>query len=202
MAATCWNCEGQVPEGARFCPHCANSQVDGTASPLFVVDTVTGLFNHDFLQALSDQEANRAGRYHRPLSVLVAEVDHAEFISDELKSHQLAGLVRQLGQVLVGAVRDTDTVCAMTGNNPPRFGVVLPETEYEGALNAADKIRRAVASHDFETEGQWSRLTMSCGTATMHHERMGREDLLATAIQALEAGRQAGPNRTHAVSPL
>jgi diguanylate cyclase (GGDEF)-like protein len=200
--AACWNCEGQVPEGARFCPHCANSQVDGTASPLFVVDPVTGLFNQDFLQALSDQEANRAGRYHRPLSVLVGEVDHAEFISDDLMGHQLADLLRQIGQVLVGAVRDTDTVCAMTGQSPPRFGVVLPETEYEGALNAADKIRRAVASHEFETAGQWSRLTMSCGTATMHQERMGKEDLLARAGSALEEGRAAGPNRTHAVSPL
>lgn len=200
--AACWNCEGQVPQGARFCPHCANSQVDGSASPLFVVDTVTGLFNQDFLQALSDQETNRANRYHRPLSVLVAEVDHAEFINDDLKSHQLAELLRQLGQVLVSAVRDTDTVCAMSGLTPPRYGVVLPETEYEGALNAADKIRRAVASHEFETAGQWSRLTMSCGTATMHHERMGREDLLATAGAVLESGRAAGPNRTHAVSPL
>jgi diguanylate cyclase (GGDEF)-like protein len=200
--ATCWNCEGQVPEGVRYCPHCANSQVDGSASPLFIVDPVTGLFNQDFLQALSDQETNRAGRYHRPLSLLVAEVDHAEFINDDLRSPEVADLLRQLGAVLVGAVRDTDTVCAMPGSSPPRFGVVLPETDYEGALNAADKIRRAVASHEFETAGQWSRLTMSCGTATIHHERIGKEDLLATALAALDAGRAAGPNRTHAVSPL
>jgi diguanylate cyclase (GGDEF)-like protein len=90
----------------------------------------------------------------------------------------------------------------MAGESPPRFGVVLPETEYEGALNAADKIRRTIASHDFEVGDQWSRLTMSCGTATMHQERIEREDLLRIAVQALEAGRAAGPNRTHAVSPL
>ena len=197
----CWNCEGQVAEGSRYCPHCAHSQLDRSSSPLFIVDTITGLFNQDFLQALADQEVNRANRYHRPLSVLVSEVDHADFISDDLQGG-LGELLRQLGKVIASAVRDTDTVCAMAGDAPPRFGVVLPETDYEGALNAADKIRRTVASHDFEIGGQWNRLTMSCGTATMRQERIGREDLLATALQALEAGRAAGPNRTHAVSPL
>ena len=200
--AICRNCEGQVPEGARYCPHCAQSQVDHLSSPLFIIDTVTGLFNSDFLQALADQEANRAGRYHRPLSLLVCEVDHAEFIHHDLDVHRLTELVRQLGKVVAEAVRDTDTVCAIAGQDTPRFGVVLPETNYEGALNAADKIRRMVASHDFELGGEWSRLTMSCGTATLHDERMGREDLLAIAVQALEAGRPAGPNRTHAISPL
>ena len=197
----CWNCETPVPEGARYCPNCAHSQDDRRASPLFVVDTVTGLFNHDFLQALSDQEMNRAGRYKRPLSVIVCELDHADAITAELGDH-LGRLRRELGKVLAAAIRDTDTVCAMSDEPVPRYGVVLPETDYEGALNAADKIRRTVAAHDFASGGQWTRLTVSCGAATVHEARMGREDLLVTAAEALEAGRASGPNRTHAVSPL
>lgn len=199
--APCWNCESPVPEGARYCPSCAHSQDDRRASPLFIVDTVTGLFNQDFLQALSDQEMNRAGRYKRPLSVIVCELDHAEAIGGELGDDLLL-LRRELGKVLAGAIRDTDTVCAMSDETVPRYGVVLPETDYEGALNAADKIRRTIAAHEFESGGQWTRLTMSCGAATVHQDRMGHEDLLVTARDALEAGRTAGPNRTHAVSPL
>lgn len=191
-----------MPEGARYCPSCAQSQEAGRASPLFIVDTVTGLFNQDFLQALSDQEMNRAGRYKRPLSVIVCELDHADDIGGELSAEQLDLLRRELGKVLAAAIRDTDTVCAMSEEVVPRYGVVMPETDYEGALNAADKIRRTVAAHEFESGGQWTRLTVSCGAATVHQERMGHEDLLVTAREALEAGRAAGPNRTHAVSPL
>ncbi len=191
-----------MPEGARYCPQCAHSQDDHRASPLFIVDTVTGLFNQDFLRALSDQEMNRASRYRRPLAAIVCELDHADAISTELDQQQLGLLRRELGKVVAGAIRDTDTVCAMSDEAMPRYGVVLPETDYEGALNAADKIRRSVAAHEFESGGQWTRLTVSCGAATVHQERMGREDLLATASQALDAGRAAGPNRTHAVSPL
>jgi len=191
-----------VPEGGRYCPSCAQSQEAGRASPLFIVDTVTGLFNQDFLQALSDQEMNRAGRYKRPLSVIVCELDHADDIGGELNAAQLDLLRRELGKVLAAAIRDTDTVCAMSEEVVPRYGVVMPETDYEGALNAADKIRRTVAAHEFESGGQWTRLTVSCGAATVHQDRMGHEDLLVTAREALEAGRAAGPNRTHAVSPL
>lgn len=198
----CWSCEGQTPEGAKYCPHCAHSQADHRSSPLFIVDSTTGLFNGDFLKALADQEANRAHRYHRPLGVLVCQVDHADFIHQELGGQVLAGLLRELGEVLVGAVRDTDTVCFMAWEGPPRFGVVLPETDYEGALQASEKVRRSVAAHEFEGGAHWNQLTVSCGVATVNHERMGREDLLAVAVKALEAGVAAGPNRTHAVSQL
>ncbi|HEX6489569.1 MAG TPA: diguanylate cyclase [Candidatus Dormibacteraeota bacterium] len=200
--ASCWNCEANLPADARYCPHCAHSVDDRRSSPLFIVDTTTGLFNQDFLQALSDQEANRAGRYHRPLSVLVCELNHADVISRELSRTEMLQLRRELGKVLAAAIRDTDTVCAMDSEEEVLFGVVLPETDYEGALDAADKVRRTVAAHEFETSGAWNRLTVSCGAATVHHERMGHEDLLATAAQALIGGRAEGPNRTHAVSPL
>ena len=200
--AVCWNCASQVPDGARFCPNCAHSQGDRRTSPLFVVDSTTGLFNRDFLKALADQESNRAHRYHRPLALLVCQVDHAGYINQDLGPQLLSQLLRELGEVLVAAVRDTDTVCFIEGEGPPRFGVVLPETDYEGALNAADKIRRAVAAHEFEASAHWNHLTVSCGAATVNHERMGREDLLAVAGGALEHGLEAGPNRTHAVSPL
>src|SRR5438105_15793337 len=101
--APCWNCEGSVPEGARYCPHCAHSQDDRRSSPLFIVDTLTGLFNADFLHALSEQEMNRAGRYHRPLSVLVCELDHAGMITRELSPQQVSQVRRELGKVVAAA---------------------------------------------------------------------------------------------------
>jgi PleD family two-component response regulator len=110
--------------------------------------------------------------------------------------------VKELGEVLVSAVRDTDTVCYLQNEGAPRFGVVLPETDYDGALNAANKIRVTVAGHDFEGGAHGTRLTVRCGAATINHERMGRQDLLAVATTALEAGLAGGPNRTHAVSQL
>src|SRR3989442_6567421 len=194
-----------------YCPNCGHSQSDKTSSPLFgVVDPVTGIWNSQFINALVGQEANRAVRYHRPLSVLVVELDHAEHVHKELGHIQLEGLLREISERLGLAVRDTDTVAFLDADGPPHFAIVLPETNEQGATLAADKIRRGIASHDFSTGGNWQRITVSCGAATIGvmpapDEEAGlikrREEtgnLLPEADHAPAAGRSPGPNRTSA----
>ena len=194
----CWSCEAQLPDEAQFCMRCGHSQSDRNTSPIFVVDSNTELFNGVFVKAIIGQEVNRAVRYKRPLSVLVVEVDHAEHMHLDLGASQLNGLLKEIGQALQVAVRDTDTVAFLDAEGPPHYAIVLPETDAAGALLAADKIRRSVASHDFQTGGAWQRLTVSAGVATVAHERMAQQDMLADAHHARDAGRAAGqgPNRT------
>jgi diguanylate cyclase (GGDEF)-like protein len=207
--ATCWYCNSEVPETSQYCPSCGHSQTDRTSSPLFgVVDPTTGIWNSKFINALVGQEANRAVRYHRPLSVLVIELDHAEHIHKELEQIQIEGLLREVSERLGHAIRDTDTVAFLDVEGPPHYAIVLPETDANGAALAADKIRRSIATHDFSTSGNWRRITVSCGAATI--EALNRSDeeagllnrreytgnLLREAYQALEQGRSAGTNRT------
>lgn len=196
--AVCWSCEAQLPDGARYCMRCGHSQSDRNTSPIFVVDSTTELFNGVFAKAIMGQEVNRAVRYNRPLSALVVEVDHAEHLNHDLGASQLNGLLKEIGQALQEAVRDTDTVTFLDAEGPPHYGIVLPETDAAGALLAADKIRRSVASHDFQAGGTWQRLTVSVGLASVVHERMNQQDLLGEAQQALQTGRASGqgPNRT------
>ena len=206
---SCWYCNSELPDGAQYCPSCGHSQSDRTSSPLFgVVDPVTGIWNSQFINALIGQEANRAVRYHRALSVLVVELDHAEHIHKELAPIQIEALLREMSERLGQAIRDTDTVAFLDADGPPHFAIVLPETNDEGATLAADKIRRSIATHDFSTAGNWQRITVSCGAATIgvmsrNDEEAGvmnrREytgNLVREAYQALEAGRSAGTNRT------
>ncbi len=197
--AVCWSCEAQLPEGALFCLRCGHSQTDRTTSPIFVVDANTELFNGVFVKAMIGQEVNRAVRYKRPFSVLVVEVDHAEHLHHDLGLGQHNSLLKEIGQVLQHAVRDTDTVAFLDADGPPHYGIVLPETDVNGALLAADKIRRSVALHDFQAGGAWQRLTVSVGVASVSHERMNQQDLLGEAYQVMQAGMAAGqgPNRTY-----
>jgi diguanylate cyclase (GGDEF)-like protein len=205
---TCWYCGSDVPEGAQFCNACGHSQSDRSSSPLFgVVDPVTGIWNQKFSEALIGQEANRAIRYRRPLSVLVVELDHAEHIHNELGRTQVNALMSELAETLGRAIRDTDTLGFLEAERSPHFVIVLPETDQQGATLAADKIRRAIASHDFSTGGQWQRITVSCGAATIGvtpqvdeegvmNRREFTGNLLREAYYALEHGRAAGTNRT------
>ena len=189
-----------MPEGGDYCPACGHSQTQRNVSPIFVVDSTTELFNAVFLKAIIGQESNRAIRYKRPLSVLVVEVDHAEHMHNDLGFNQVNALLKELAGALVTAVRDTDTVGFLDSEGPPHFAIVLPETDANGSVLAADKVRRSVASHDFQAGGQWTRLTVSVGAATINLEKMGQQDLLHEAFVAVQAGRSAGqgPNRTFA----
>src|SRR2546428_8260794 len=105
---TCWYCSSEVPETSQYCPSCGHSQIDRTSSPLFgAVDPTTGIWNSKFVNALGGQEANRAVRYHRPLSVLVAELDNAEHIHKELEQIQVEPLLTQRPDRLSQAIPDT-----------------------------------------------------------------------------------------------
>lgn len=205
----CWYCSIEVPETSQYCPNCGHSQTDRTSSPLFgVVDPITGIWNSKFINALVGQEANRAVRYHRPLSVLVVELDHAEHIHKELESIQVEALLREMAERLGQSIRDTDTVAFLDADGPPRFAIVLPETDEQGAALAADKIRRSIASHDFGTSGAWNRITVSCGSASIDADYRPRDEaglvnrreytgnLLREAYRALDSGRSSGTNRT------
>ena len=207
--ASCWYCNSELPETSQYCPSCGHSQTDHSSSPLFgVVDPTTGIWNSKFINALVGQEANRAVRYHRPLSVLVVELDHAEHIHKELEHIQVESLLREISERLGQSIRDTDTVAFLDADGPPHFAIVLPETNDQGATLAADKIRRSIATHDFSTAGNWRRITVSCGAATigmlapnqgeagLMNRREYTGNLLREAYQALEAGRSAGTNRT------
>jgi len=209
MADSCWHCGTALVDGAEYCHYCGHSQSDRSSSPLFgVIDPMTGILNAKFIGALIGQEANRAVRYHRPLSVLIVELDHAEHIHNDLGRSQLENLLRELAEALGHAVRDTDTVAFLDAEGPPHFAIVLPETDEQGAALAADKIRRSVASHDFSAGGAWTRITVSCGAATitvhvpteaeagMMTRREYPGNLLTDAYNALNSGRSSGTNRT------
>jgi diguanylate cyclase (GGDEF)-like protein len=205
---SCWYCGADLPAGAQYCNNCGHSQSDHHSSPLFgVVDPVTGVWNQKFAEALMGQEANRAIRYHRPLSVLVVELDHAEHIHNELSQTQVNALLAELADALGKAIRDTDTLGFLEAERSPHFVIILPETDQQGATLAADKIRRGIAAHDFSGDGGWQRITVSCGAATigivattdeagLMNRREYTGNLLREAYYALDHGRSSGTNRT------
>ena len=206
---SCWYCGSDLPPGVQYCHVCGHSQTERGSSPLYgVVDAITGIWNQKFVEALLGQEANRAVRYRRPLSVLVVELDHAEHIHNELGADQVNALLSELTDALSHAIRDTDTLGFLEAERSPHFVIILPETDQDGATLAADKIRRSIATHDFETGGGWRRITVSCGAATigvvpqqdleagMMNRREYTGNLLREAYRALDAGRSAGTNRT------
>jgi diguanylate cyclase (GGDEF)-like protein len=166
--------------------------------PLFVVEGLTSLFNVVFFESLLETELNRATRYGRDLSVIVAEIDTLPELEAAYGYEETSRLVREVGEIIAQAIREPDTVAAtnrVAALGTQRFLILLPETAEEGAFRTAEKIRSLVASNVFHTKDGPGVLTLSMGAVSTDHVQGVDANLLSKATQALIESHSIGKNR-------
>ncbi|MCB9561359.1 MAG: diguanylate cyclase [Kofleriaceae bacterium] len=140
-----------------------------------IIDGLTGAHNKRYFLEFLEREAARCARHHRPLSLLMFDIDHFKKIND---THgHLTGdyVLRELSKRLLGRVRREELLARYGGEE---FAAVLPETDHEGAMQFAEHIRRLVADEPFEYEGDRFPVTISVGVATT----VGAEEVEAVAF--------------------
>ena len=154
-------------------------------------DPLTQLHNRRSVLDVLSHEAGSFLRQGRPLSVILADVDHFKAINDKHGHHAGDTVLQAVAQVLTGTVRQMDHVARWGGEE---FLIVLPGTGGDEALAAAERLRAQVAAHVCQSAKGPIPVTMTLGLAEM---RTGDtvEQLISRADQALYEGKQAGRNR-------
>lgn len=157
------------------------------------VDVKTGLFNARHLRTALESEIDRAIRYQRPLTLLVADLD---FLREINNTHgHLAGdaVLAGIGDVLREQVRSTDLPARFGGEE---FVVLLPETLPSRGVQVAERIRRAVAERAFDCgHGIGSvYVTVSIGLASFPADATSADDLLNVADEAVYKAKARGRN--------
>lgn len=172
----------------------ANQELAETAA----TDSLTSLRNRGAFMDHLQAQLEASVRHGRPLSLLILDLDHFKDYNDEFG--HLAGdeVLRRLGRVLRGAARRSDLVARLGGEE---FGVILPETDGEGAVASGHRFREAVES------AQWPRreVTVSIGATTVNLDpSLARVEpseisrVLTDADRALYRSKDRGRNRvTH-----
>ena len=160
---------------------------------------LTGILRREAILEELDRELNRALRYHRPLALALADLDHFKAVND--RHGHLAGdlLLKRAAQALAAPLRATDAVGRFGGEE---FLVVLPETDLAGAVAVAEKLRQTVADLAVELDdGTLLKVTVSIGLAAVDAEAEWSPtalELLAEADRALYRAKGAGRNRVEA----
>jgi diguanylate cyclase (GGDEF)-like protein len=140
-------------------------------------DPLTGLANYRRLVEVLDSEITRYGRTGRPFSVLVLDLDGLKKIND-LHGHIVGSqALCRLADVLRARCRATDVAARYGGDE---FVVVLPESEDEGAQNAAWRIQEHVANNREEP-----RISVSVGAAVYPRDGETISELLSAADRVL-----------------
>jgi len=149
-------------------------------------DAVTGLpGERRFLAALA-AESERARRHTAPVALLLVEVDGLDEARDRHGEPVVHAILRETGAAVAGAVRSYDFAARMGAQG---FGVLLPGADRAEAEIVAQRIRSAVAGHEFPTVG---RVTVSLGLAVFPEAVDAVRSLLEAAEQALLVGRRSG----------
>lgn len=160
-------------------------------------DELTGLANRaTFMQQLTD-EFVRSQRYGSALSVLMMDVDHFKSIND-LYGHEAGDRVlRAVACALRLNLRGGDRVGRIGGEE---FAFVLPDTDEEGARQAAERMRQAVAGAEaVMSDGRPLHVYCSVGYSTADGSEHHSDELLRRADQALYRAKRGGRNRVEGV---
>lgn len=160
-------------------------------------DPLTSLFNRRSLDRRLAEEIRRAESRGAQLSVLLIDLDHFKSVNDQL-GHQVGDMVLvKLGQLLRSCLRASDFVARYGGEE---FVVVAPDTDPAQAGQLAERVRSAVANHDFDLPSAISGpaltpLTVSVGVASLGPNLRKADDILQAADRNLYQAKRLGRNR-------
>jgi two-component system, cell cycle response regulator len=166
------------------------------AQEMSMTDALTNLLNRYGLQRALTRERAEARRYARPLSCLMIDVDDFKAINDTHGHAAGDAALIEIGRILTEAIRGSDVVCRYGGDE---FTVLMPETNLEGAVALAEKIRDAASAQLFGDSERNFKLTVSIGAAELGETESGN-DMLARADEALYRAKESGRNRVEAAS--
>jgi two-component system, cell cycle response regulator len=156
------------------------------------VDPLTGLANRRaFDEALAAAVA-RARRAAAPLSVVALDVDHFKRVNDQHGHAAGDAVLRELAARARAALREGDLLARVGGEE---LLALLPGEPLEGAAEAAERLRAAVAAAPFAAGPVALPVTVSAGCAALEAGDPDGGALLARADARLYEAKISGRNR-------
>lgn len=164
----------------------ANVQLYKELSYLTITDPLTLLYNYRQFTASLNYEIKRHDRYQGHLCLIMLDIDDFKSYNDTHGHIEGDVLLRIVGKILAGHLRETDIVCRYGGEE---FAVILPDITLDGARIVAEKIRKAMEEAPFKRK-----VTVSLGVAA-YTKGLPPQDFVRRADQALYQAKDQGKNR-------
>lgn len=161
-----------------------------------VTDGLTGLYNRRYFEEYLKKEVTRAMRQQQSFSIIGLDLDHLKQINDKY-GHAYGDLaIKTVADVLKKNARSIDTAARMGGEE---FNVILPGVDSNGAMIAAERIRKTLESVKLDTIDH---VTASIGVATFLEHSDNIEDVLELTDQAMYQSKRNGRNQVTLAKPI
>jgi diguanylate cyclase (GGDEF)-like protein len=162
-------------------------------------DYLTGLTNRRAFIDKAQETLIRRNRYNEKLSLMMFDIDYFKHINDTY-GHAIGDLVLQkIADVSRKTLRDVDIIGRIGGEE---FAVLMPQTDMNEALNAAERLRMAfINSPVLLSENENIHYTASFGVVKVN-DGTSIDTLLNQADNALYDAKKSGRNRVCSKSEI
>lgn len=164
-----------------------------------VIDALTNVYNKRFFLERVKEELSHTTRLGTALSLMMIDIDFFKKVNDTYG--HLAGdhVLTKLAKIFQALTRHEDIVARYGGEE---FAIVLRNTDEEGALLLAERIRNTVAGTPMKFEEKTINMSISVGiaTASKKHPFENSDQFIAAADKCLYHSKENGRNRTTTLS--
>jgi diguanylate cyclase (GGDEF)-like protein len=166
----------------------ANDQL----AKLSMIDRLTGLLNRGTWENLLDAEFSRYRRYGSNSTLVMFDIDHFKAINDRFGHLVGDEVIRHTAATTRSHLRHSDSAGRYGGEE---FGIILPETDTEGALTICKRILSAISREPVTVDSHNITYTISIGVAPLTDRPKNYMAWLEQADQAMYSAKQAGRNQ-------
>jgi diguanylate cyclase (GGDEF)-like protein len=163
------------------------------------VDPLTGLLNRRSFMIRCEQECRSAKSDGSPLACIMVDIDYFKKINDTHGHSTGDCVLRKMAELFCEECRANDIVCRYGGEE---FCILLPDTNEDNAVAAAQRIRSSIASLEIMAGKERLQVSGSLGVAEFCEDAMDAQALIDRADQALLVAKQTGRDRVVADSSL
>jgi diguanylate cyclase (GGDEF)-like protein len=171
-------------------PAIANQRNLAIAKQRAATDALTGLPNRRSGDEALKSMVALAARTDRPLAAAMLDIDHFKHVNDTYGHEKGDQLLAAIGDMIAGSLRESDFACRYGGEE---FLILLPDTNRDGAVELAEKLRVSVAG--LRSLGGVSSVNASLGVAVLPDDAIDFEQLVRSADRALYLAKRLGRNR-------
>lgn len=159
------------------------------------IDGLTGINNRRSFDTIYQKEWQKILRYKDPLSLIMIDVDFFKNYNDFYGHGAGDAVLKEIAKAIKNQLNRPEDIVARYGGE--EFVVVLPRTEKNGAMQKAEKIRKAVESLAITHEKSDCAdvVTISLGGVTHEKEDGNPEAFLKQSDEMLYKAKSEGRNR-------
>ena len=109
-----------------------------------ITDSLTGLFNRRHFQSILGDEVKRSGRYKRPLTLALFDLDNFKPFNDNYGHQEGDNILRLVGESMHDMLRYTDYAFRVGGDE---FAFLMVETDLKHGAPALERFRKIFNEH-------------------------------------------------------